>query len=300
MPYVAFLVLCHDQPDLVGALAKRLQHLDCTTVVHVDKRAPTVAFQQAVGHAGDVEFVPDGQRVAVHWAGYSMVEATFAIIQHTLVVAPQTERFVLLSGSDYPVYPVDVIVDRLSGIDEFIRVDRELDPAGNDWFDTCANRIYLGDRSALNPRLLTGPAERIVRKVEQQLRRRTPYGQPIFYGSSWWSLTRPAVNYILEARRATPDRVEWFKWARSPDEMVFQTLVKASPYAENIRHDATRPGSATWPPDLAGVHYAHFKNGSASPQTLGIQDLPAIKSSGALFARKINTQQSHDLIQALA
>lgn len=300
MPHIAFMVLCHDQPDLIGALAKRLQHASCTTVVHVDKRAPVAAFQQAVEPDGDVAFVPDGQRVAVHWAGYSMVEATLAAIRHTLTVAPQTQRFVLLSGSDYPVHPVDVIVDRLSGTDEFIRVDRELDPNGDDWFDTCANRIYLGDCSALNPRSLAGPAERIVRKVERRLKRRTPYGQPIFYGSSWWSLTRPAVDYILEAHRATPDRIEWFRWARSPDEMVFQTFVKASPYAENIRQDATRPDSATWPPDLTGVHYARFEDGSASPKTVGIEDLPAIRSSEALFARKINAQQSHSLIQALA
>ena len=56
-----------------------------------------------------------------------MVEATLATTRRTLVVAPLTERFVLLSGSDYPAYPVGEILDGLSGTDEFIRVDRKPD-----------------------------------------------------------------------------------------------------------------------------------------------------------------------------
>lgn len=299
MPRVAFLVLCHQQPGMVGLLVEKLHHAECMTVVHVDKRVAVAPFHQATAHTGRVAFVPDPQRVAVYWAGYSMVEATLATIRHALAIAPDTERFVLLSGSDYPVYPVDVVLDRLSGTDEIIRVDRRLDPKGTGWFDTCASRVFLGDGQTLNPRTLPSPAGRIVRKIEGKLRRRTPYGRAIFYGPSWWSLTRPAIDYILEAHRAAPETIKWFRWARSPDEMVFQTLVKASPFACNIRHDATRTGSAAWPEDLAGVHYARFENSSASPKTLGLEDLPAIRSSGALFARKVDAQKSRDLIHAL-
>lgn len=299
MPRVAFMVLCHQQPELVRMLAERLLHADCTTVVHVDKGIPSVPFQQAVAQVAGVAFVPNTDRVAVHWAGFSMVEATLAAIQHALAVAPQTERFVLLSGSDCPVYPVDVILERMSGTDEFIRVDRKLDPDGSSWFDTCANRTFLGDFPATNPRKLTGPTGNIVRKVEQRLKRRTPYGRAVFYGPSWWSLTRPAIDYILDLHRTAPETIEWFRWARSPDEMAFQTLVKASPFADRIRHDATRTGGATWPVDLAGVHYARFEDGSASPKTLGMDDLPAIHASGALFARKVDAVQSGALLQAI-
>lgn len=299
MPHVAFMILCHHQPELVQLLAERLRHEGCTTVVHVDKRAPAAAFQQGIPRASPVAFVPDKDRVAVHWGGFSMVEATFAAIRHTLAVAPLTERFVLLSGSDCPVYPVGEILERLSGDDEFIRVDRMLDPEGNDWFDTCANRVFLGDNSLLNPRRLAGPAGQAVRKAERRLRRRTPYGLPIFYGPSWWSLTRPAVDHILDVCRADPGRVGWFRWSRSPDEMVFQTLMRASPYADRIKHDATRPGGAVWPADLAGVHYARFEGGSPSPKLLGLEDLPAIKASGALFARKVDVGHSRPLMEVL-
>ena len=241
MPRVAFMVLCHQQPELVHLLAEKLHHDNCVTVVHVDKRASVATFQQDTPRTSPVRFVPDNNRVAIHWGGFSMVEATLATIRHTLAVAPLTERFVLLSGSDYPVYPVGEILDRLSGTDEFIRVDHKLDPNGNGWFDTCANRVFLGDGPLLNPRKLAEPANRIVRKVKRRLKRRTPYGSSVFYGPSWWSLTRSAINHILEVYQTAPEKVNWFKRARSPDEMVFQTLMQASPYADRIKYDATAP-----------------------------------------------------------
>ncbi|MGI4794057.1 MAG: beta-1,6-N-acetylglucosaminyltransferase [Janthinobacterium lividum] len=277
-------------------LAGKLHHPDCVTVVHVDKGVQAASFRKAAGNA---MFVPDAQRVAVHWAGYSMVEATLAAIRHTLAIAPQTERFVLLSGSDWPVYPLDVILDRLSGPDELIRVDRRLDPEGDGWFDTCANHAYLGDNRWLNPRTMPRLVERIVRKVEGRLARRAPYATPVFYGPQWWSLTRATIDHILAELQGDPNKALWFKYARCPDEMVFQTLVKASPFADRIRHDATRGDAAAWPADLAGVHYTRFENGTASPKALGLEDLVAIRSSGALFARKMDATRSRALIQAL-
>jgi hypothetical protein len=280
-------------------LVARLQHPDCISVIHVDRRAPTAPFRQATANTRLVSFVPDAEREAVHWAGFSMVEATFAAIRHALVVAPQTQRFVLLSGSDYPVYPVDRILERLSGTQELIRVDRKLDPAGDGWFDSCASRVFLGDRSFLNPRTSGGLIKTSVRKMEKRFKRRTPYGRAVFYGPSWWSLTRGAIDYMLELHQREPASVDWFRWSRSPDEMVFQTLLKASPLAGNISHDATRMDTTSWPPHLAGVHYAHFENGAASPRTLVLDDLGRLRSSGALFARKVDVHHSKSLLHAL-
>ena len=299
MPLTAFLVLCHHQPELLGVLVGRLQHPDANVFVHVDGRASSGLFKAAVEGVGIASFVPDSERRTVNWSSYSMIEAIYSLIRYALHAAPNAQRFVLLSGQDQPVYPVAHILARLTDGHEFIRVDRLLDPAGTGWFDHCGYDWYLGDRTVLNPRTAPWLLGRLVRRLERSLPRRKHYGAPIFYGPSWWALTRPAIDYVMFAYDREPWRLKWFRHARCPEEMVFQTLLRASPYACNIRQDATRPTGADWPDALAATTYAHFEPGASSPKILDLGDLPAIRASGALFARKFDAAHSRTLIEAL-
>lgn len=300
MPQFAFMVLCHQNPELIQTTLDQLSHNNCITVVHVDKKSDERIFESCKTKRQAVYFVPDHERVAVHWCGFSMVEATFNLIRHSLAVEPRIERFILLSGSDYPLYPIGEILDQLSGKEEFIRVDRVLDPSGVGWFDRCANQIFLGDNRWLNPRECSLVVDRLARQAERRLKRMSSYGSPIFYGPSWWALTRSAIDNILHVRHENPKAIEWFRNTRSADEMVFQTLMRASPLASRIKQDATRPGGANWPAVLAGVHYADFQDGAASPKTLELEDLPALKASGALFGRKVDSVRSIALMNALS
>ncbi|MGI4794474.1 MAG: beta-1,6-N-acetylglucosaminyltransferase [Janthinobacterium lividum] len=300
MPRFAFIVLCHHKPKLLLRLVKKLRHEDCITVIHVDGKSDASVFRATMPPELTAFFVSDHERVAVHWCGFSMVDATLRSIRHALTVAPRIERFVLLSGVDHPLYPIGNILDRLSGSEEFIRVDRVLDPNGTEWFDRCANRVFLGDNRWLNPRECGRTVDRLTRRIEQRLTRLTSYEAPVFYGPSWWALTRSAIDHILHIERTHPEAIKWFRRTRSPDEMLFQTLMRASPFADRITQDATRAGGVNWPAGLAGVHYAEFLDGAASPKTLELKDLPALKASGALFGRKIDRSRSGALLEALA
>jgi len=300
MPRFAFLVLCHHKPELLRPLVEQLRHEDCITVIHIDGKSDASVFRATVPPESTACFVSDHDRVAVHWCGFSMVDATLRSIRHALAVAPQIERFVLLSGLDYPLYPINEILDRLSGNKEFIPVDRVLNPNGTEWFDRCANRVFLGDNRWLNPRECNRTVDRLARRIERRLVRHTSYEVPVFYGPSWWALTRSAIDYILHVERTHPEAIKWFRRTRSPDEMLFQTLMRASPFAERITQDATRARGANWPAELAGVHYAEFLDGAASPKTLELEDLPSLKASGALFGRKIDRGRSGALLEALA
>lgn len=224
-----------------------------------------------------------------------MVDAVLNLIETAIEAEPGLERFVLLSGMDYPLRPINQILAALEPGREYIRIDRALDPKGKGEFDRRANRVFLGAIPWFNPRNGSWRLSRIAEAVERFLPRLSAYGQTIYYGPQWWALTREAVELVLASRR----ELGWFRRARVPDEMVFQTVLKHSHLADAIVQDATR-GPADWHPYLAGVTYVDFEHPNPqAPRTLGLEDLTSIEASGAHFARKIDPERSAELVRKL-
>ena len=292
---LANLILAHNFPTHLGRLVAALRPTGGTTFVHVDVRLDERPFREAT-MATPVVFAPPDRRIAVHWCGFSMVEATLRLLE--MAFADGADRFVLLSGTDYPVQAPTALRTYLEQDLEFIQVDRLLDPLGESHFDRCANRVFAGDFTTTNLRTGRPGLVHLVERVAARLPRRT-YDLPIYYGASWWALTRAAVADILRIRRDEPAAIIWFRFSRSPDEMVFQTLLKASSRSHKIAFDATMPGFAVRP-HRAALHYANWdRPNPAAPRVVERQDLDEIIASGALFARKFDPLRSASLLDQL-
>ncbi len=123
---VAFLVLAHHQPDLLSRLLGRLASPWSSAFVHLDKRSEAAQFSAAQAMANTI-FLSNAEQVQVHWCGYSMVTATLNLLRKALHAPLQPERFVLLSGADYPAQPLSNIGKFLSQDKEFIQIDRAID-----------------------------------------------------------------------------------------------------------------------------------------------------------------------------
>ncbi len=292
---VAYLILAHAHPELLTRLIRRLDDPRALFYVHIDAKTDLKIFKDAVG-SDKVVFLSGANRVSINWCGFSMVQASLNLLASAFGDV-NASRFVLLSGTDYPAVSASRIVEALSADHEFIKVDRQLNPDGNGEFDRCANRLFLGDIPLLNPRsgnvLLRKISNRLAGKLKRHLQ------QPIYYGSSWWALTRVAVSQILEVYKRSPQRVRQFCFARSPDEMVFQTLVKASDRASHIAFDATVPGFAP-ASNQAANHYVNWdRPNPLLPRTVDENDYENIVELGALFVRKIDPIRSAGLMEKL-
>jgi len=292
----AFLILAHEHPALLARLVHRLEHPESAIFVHVDRKRDCQPFKSAVGDGA--LFLEDEARIESHWGAYSVIRATLNLVRTACEIAPMTERFVLLSGVDYPVLSTEEIIKFLSKDVEVIQVDRALDPCGRSEFDRCANRIFLGERGFMNPR--TGHAWlNWCRALVARVPRVPAYGATIFYGPPHWALTREAVQIILKIEQAAPEKIQWFRYALYPDEMVFHTLLKHSARADKIVYDATKV-TPHWHPRLAGIGYIDWDNPNPStPRILELGDLAQIRASGAMFARKMHPGRSAALMDAL-
>jgi hypothetical protein len=290
--HVAYLIMAHHHPAMLARLIRSLDGEDTSFFVHIDARNDVAPFRSAAPPA--TVFLDD--RVKVHWYGYSTVEATLRLLEAAF--ASGADRFVLLSGVDYPVASNARIRKTLSSDAEFIEIRFELDPAGDGYFDRRANGWFFGDRTLFSHR----EGRRRLRKAAEAVgrllpRRRFPW--PVYYGWAWWTLTRSAVDYLLRLRREQPRSFTRFRFAEVPDEMVFQTLLKQSPRAGHIAFDQAdtdfTPG-----PHRNALHHIDWDNPNPTlPRTLTEDDFDAIVGGGALFARKTDPKLSGNLFDRL-
>ena len=296
---VAFLILAHHQPELLARLASRLSADWARLFVHIDRKVDIGPFQAQTRNSNLV-FLPYDQRVSAHWCGFSVVAAMLNLMRFALSAAPAANRFVLLSGVDYPIKSMDYIAQVLSRDEEFIQIDRQIDPGGTSLFDRRLNRPYLRDNRFLNERTGRPAAVNLARKLEARIPRRHPDGLKIYYGAQWWSLTRQAVLDILAYLDRNPKVLKWFSLVHIPDESMFHSILKTTSRAEKIAFDATRDGRAMTEENRHALHYIDWTvPNPALPRVLELKDLDAIQRRGAVFARNMALSRSAELLDAL-
>lgn len=281
-----FLVMAHRDPDQVARLAGDLVGSSRRVYLHLDAAVAPSPFRHALANrlgtrATEVRWVAD--RVRVHWGGLSLVRASFGAARQAFADGPAS-RVTLLSGACRLVRPVEEL-DRLDPHTEYLRIDRVISPdsgfqaekLGRWWFDDSRQLARLGGR----------------------LPRQWPTGLPsVRQGAVWWSLTGEGLAYVLAAAEGHPALLAALQHAHCADEMVVPTLIADSPYGERVAQRYDLDPAAAVGVSRHGLHYLRWRQGAWSPDWLTAADLPAIRASGAYFARKVDSVRSADLLPA--
>jgi hypothetical protein len=296
-----FLILAHDEAPITRRLIARLDVPWARTFVHVDRKADIAPFAQGLERRANLTFQPQALRREVHWGGFNGALAMLDLCRLALAQEPDLDRLFFLSGVDYPVRALEDIARATAGPEEFIRIDRRLDPAARGHFNSFVRRRRFDDHPLLNER--TGPAAgRLLAKLAGRVATRPNLGPiPVYHGSSSWSFTAATVRDILTVHDAAPALLTRFRHVHIPDEMIMHSAIKALPAAARVTQDFTLPGAdpAAADPALFGLHYIDWSQGGSGPKILDLADLPRIAASGALFARKTSQAVSLPLLDHL-
>jgi hypothetical protein len=278
---IAYLILAHANPEHLQRLIARLRSDNAMFFLHVDKKAKPHQFAHL--QAADVRLVPDA--VSVHWGDFSQVEAILKLMT-TALAAGRFDRFVLLSGADYPLWPTANIDAFFAAHpqDEFINlVPMPCEAAGKPLarLTTYTLRPTLSTlhRLALRVLLKAGVLPR-ERNLQRALGSLQPYG-----GSTWWALTRAACEYIVQFVRRNPSLVRFFKGTQYADETFLHTILGNSPLHANVRRNLTytdwSAGGAS-PANISARHIDYFR----ATKQFALEDVYG--SGPMLFARKFN------------
>jgi hypothetical protein len=284
---IAYLVLAHNNPELLKRTIGMLSCRDCAFFVHIDSKSSIGEFSRVGG--GNVFF--SEERIPVYWGEYSQVQAILLLVRQALVRCPHYDYFVLISGSDYPLKSsryIHAFLEKNRGL-EFTSIVKMPAP-GKPISRINTLRIQSDKplrRLAVRALAKVGLAQRDHRKYLGSLE---PYS-----GSTWWALTRDACRYILEFVEHNQHVEKYFRNTFAPDEMFFHTILGNSAFKARIRrnllYEDWSTGGAS-PAVISDRHVALFE----SQQKVCLSD--AYGSGELLFARKFS-DDSLNLLQRI-
>jgi hypothetical protein len=289
---IAYLVLAHNTPKHLMRLIKALSSARSEFFIHIDKKSNFDNFLSM--NEKNIHFTK--QRVSVYWGDFSQVEAILILIRSAISHQQQFDRFVLLSGADYPLRSalyIERFFDR-NPDKEFINcVAMPCDAAGK----PIRRLIYYVPRpgNPLNFYVIRKALEKVgvlphCRDYKKVLGSIVPYG-----GCTWWALSRNVCDFILRFVKEQVKIVSFFKNTVCPDESFFQTILGNSKFKPYIRRNLTYVDWSAGGPNPAYITQKHLESFKSS---LFFCSDEVYGSGEMLFARKF-TDDSEDLVNKL-
>jgi len=226
MTRIAFILLCHKDPEAVLAQARRLTATGDAMVIHFDARAPDDAYREieaGVAALPNVALAP--RRVKCGWGEWSLVEATLVSLRAASAQFPDATHFYLISGDCMPIKSAHFAHAMLAPSDRDFIESVNFHSSG--WIKTGMREDRLRFRHWFNER----KHKRIFyTSLELQrflgVTRDPPEDIRIHIGSQWWCLRRATVDRILSFVDERPDVARFFRTTWIPDETFFQTIVR--------------------------------------------------------------------------
>lgn len=255
-----------------------------TFYVHIDKKSiiePSLIFD--LKNNKKVSYL--SRKYNVNWGGRDHLLAILDLCKVS-VMDKGLSYFHLISGEDFPAKTNDYFCDLFRGSENLNFLESFKLPApfwkkDNGGFDRFS---YYNFYDLID-------AKKNLKFIEYIVDVQKKYGikrhfnwefENLYAGSTWWSLSRKLIHYVLDFTFQKPLFLRNLRYSFCSEEMYFQTVLLNSPLASEITNDNLR--YIEW----------EYRNGSCPPY-LDESDLPHIFHSNKLFARKVNKEISNKL-----
>jgi len=226
MAKIAFILLCHKDPEAIVRQAQMLTSNGDYIAIHFDARAPLEAFEAIRTGLGDNPNVAFARkRIKCGWGEWSLVQASLYAVEAAAEAFPRATHFYMLSGDCQPIKTAEYIRDYLDNNDcDFIE---SFDFFESDWIKTGIKKERLIYRHWFNERTQKW---RFYTSFNLQKRfgltREIPADIQVQIGSQWWCLRRETIEKVLDFTQERKDVMRFFRTTWIPDETFFQTIVR--------------------------------------------------------------------------
>lgn len=282
----AYLILAHNEPELLSLLVERLDDVRNDIYIHFDRKLSILPDIKTL-HAG-LYILKD--RVDVRWADVSMLEAEYKLFHAVVDSGCEYSRHHLISGVDLPLKNQDYIHSFFVQHHgkEFVGLHQR---PMNSHADRALHYWHPFTRSFRGSGCVFA-IKRILRYLVVQtqvllgIRRNTTI--PFHKGGQWVSITRELIDYLLEQEERA---FTIFSRTFGADEYFVPTLIWDTPFMERL-FDATDESRGA-------MRYIGWR---ADGQLIDFtpQDLPALQQTEYIFARKFNSRDKAFLQEILA
>ncbi len=224
MAKIAYILLCHKDPDAVVLQAEGLTAAGDCIAIHFDASANAADYKQITKALQDNPHVAFAKRVNCGWGEWSLVQGSLNAMIAAEEKFPDATHFYMVSGDCMAIKPASYTHRFLDENDtDFVEHN---DFFESDWIKTGMKEDRLHFRHWFNERThkkLFYNSYRLQKFLK--MGRPVPADLEIKIGSQWWCLRRRTVEAILQFVRQRREIVRFFSTTWIPDETFFQTLV---------------------------------------------------------------------------
>ncbi|WP_107495353.1 DUF5928 domain-containing protein [Thalassobius sp. I31.1] len=226
MSKIAFILLCHKDPESIIKQAERLTATGDCISIHFDARANPEHYKRIKTELADNPDVTFARkRIKCGWGEWSLVQATLYAVEAAVEAFPRATHFYMLSGDCMAIKTSKYAHNFLDNRDcDYVE---SFDYFKSDWIKTGMKEERLIYRHFFNERT---QKKRFYGSFNLQrklgLTRTVPNDLQVMIGSQWWCLRRNTIESILKYCREHPEVLRFFRTTWIPDETFFQTLVR--------------------------------------------------------------------------
>ncbi|KAJ8259556.1 hypothetical protein GJAV_G00170790 [Gymnothorax javanicus] len=286
---LAFIITIHKELEMFARLLRAVYAPQNVYCIHVDGRASPsyrAVVERLASCFPNVFLASVSEKVT--YAGFSRLQADINCMRDLAVSPLPWKRVINLCGQDFPI---------LSNL-ELVRLMR-----GKQWRDRnltpgVKQPQHMRYRTETQYQEITGL--RAVPKVWGRKKGPPPHNLQIYFGTAYYSLTKPFVDFVLRSQVAR-DLLEWSKDTYSPDEHYWVTL----------NHLADAPGNHVnggWEGNIRAIKWrdqagrAHDGCKGKYVRDIcvyGLGDLQWIVAKNSMFANKFSTSTFSEAVDCM-
>ena len=286
----AFLIIAHNEPEVLALLLQSLDHPRVALFVHVDKRAPAIAKQVDTTTMRFATLQRLEPTQAVYWGDVTQVEVELRLFAAARAVEPFA-YYHLLSGVDFLLRPVEEVLaffDANAG-KEFVGFWHG-EFHENDIFRKIQYRHLFTAYQCRRPdrflHAITTPLRKVWLILQKVFRYRRFPNRKFHKGFNWCSITTAFCEHLLSERQQL---LRTYRQTLCPDEIYKQSLLAESPFFERV-YDIDDPEAGT-------RRLIDWQRGS--PHIWKADEFETLSHSPLLFVRKVSLDCARMLYRRL-
>jgi len=276
---IAYLILAHGDTEHLNRLIAALDTKNSTFYIHVDRKSSKI--QNDINLKDNIIIF---SIYKIYWGGWNMVKASLQLLRRAH--ADCHDRYIFISGQDYPIVSNNKIVDFLcqeqnhffSSTDEIEIQKKQYRYQFFHPVDFCHGFIKIVFRFGRLHSFLS-------RKISLFGIKKLADSKKIYFGSQWGILTHTTTSRLLQTIDASPEILKFFQYSFVPDEMFYQTILLSYLPGENINNYL--------------MTFQKWDNKITHPLVLTEKEADEILKSQKIFIRKCDSIKSTVLLDLI-
>ena len=296
---IAYIILVHKDPKQIKRLIDSIKDTG-DFYLHVDKKSDVSPFEKELKEYENVYFT--SKRYSVWWAGFSMIKGYMQGFLDAYNSDKKYDRFVMLTGQDYPLMTNKEILDTFerNKETEYVMAYNII----NSTVPTDKNKIlkkwYLDFfiNSNFLSKCYRSFIYRTVTKYYTGKEIRVPLNNILvepYFGQMLSAFTRKGAELILNTYLNDKKFNKVMKHVYAAVEIYWQTVIFNSP----LRKNTVQNGEEHEITEHFGWAPLHYHNYDVDTSVYTKDDFDELKSCGYMFCRKVVPGISDELMDMI-